>query len=228
MNLITSENPADSTVDIDSLLQDSYLLAVALRQKASVENGQALCALCVKQVEYVRQMLEQAGLSPRNIDHISHAQCALLDETVLGHADKEARDIWTREPLQAKFFNRHQAGEFLYEDMREVLRGPSADPLVLTAFQRVLTLGFRGRYPDVDDPDRQQLLAALNAQVAPLTPSQRLATLVKVGRGLHIRLWPQSTLAHGLMVGLLIVGVWWGLDQLLGALVGSVLPGESR
>jgi type VI secretion system protein ImpK len=228
MNLITPKKHPAMPVDIDSLFQDSYLLVVELRQGASVQDGRILRELCVKQVEHVRLMLEQTGLSPRSIDHISHAQCALLDETVLGHDNAKAREIWAGEPLQAKFFNRHQAGEFLFEDMRELLREPAPDQLVLTAFHRVLMLGFRGRYADVDDPERQQLLAALSAQVEPLAPGKTLATQVKAGQGMHLRLWPRTTIGHGLLVILLIVGVWWGLDQLLSGLVGSVLPGETR
>ncbi|WP_408600803.1 type VI secretion system protein TssL, short form [Pseudomonas sp. PLMAX] len=226
MNLKASRKPAALAVDIDALLQDSYLLVVELCKGASAHDGMALKDLCVKQVEHVRQMLEHAGLSPRSIDHISHAQCALLDETVL-RVDKQARDAWTKEPLQAKFFSRHQAGEFLYEDMREVLREPAPDPLVLTAFHRVLMLGFQGRYRDADDPEREQLLCALHAQVVPLALSQTLATKLTFGQGLRIWLWPRSPLAHGLLVGLLFVGCWWGLDQLLANLLSSVLPGEA-
>lgn len=227
MNLKASRTQTALAVDIDALLQDSYLLVVELRQGASVKDGPTLRDLCVKQVEHVRQMLERAGVSPRSIDYISHAQCALLDETVLVRVKEDARDPWTKEPLQAKFFNRHQAGEFLYEDMREVLREPAPDPLVLTAFHRVLMLGFQGRYRDADDPEREQLLSAFHAQVAPLALGRTLATQVTIGQGQRIRLWPRSPLAHGLLVGLLFVGLWWGLDQLLSNLLNSVLPGEA-
>ncbi|MBD0682795.1 type VI secretion system protein TssL, short form [Pseudomonas sp. PSB11] len=226
MNLKASRKPAALAVDIDALLQDSYLLVVELRQGASTLDGTALWDLCVKQVEHVRQLLEHAGLAPRSIDHISHAQCALLDETVL-RIETQARDAWTKEPLQAKFFNRHQAGEFLYEDMREVLREPAPDPLVLTVFHRVLMLGFQGRYRDAGDPEREQLLSAFHVQVAPLGLSRSLATTVKIGQRLRMRLWTHSPLAHGLLVGMLFVGLWWGLDQLLANLLNSVLPGEA-
>jgi type VI secretion system protein ImpK len=42
-----------------------------------------------------------------------------------------------------------------------------------------------------------------------------------------MRLWTHSPLAHGLLVGMLFVGLWWGLDQLLANLLNSVLPGEA-
>ncbi|WP_163000370.1 DotU family type IV/VI secretion system protein, partial [Pseudomonas viridiflava] len=122
MNLTVSKGKIAAGMDVDALLQDTYLLVVELRQGALVAPGEALVQLCVEQVERVREHLRASGLSQRNIDHISHAQCALLDEAVLSCAEDEQHAGWASEPLQARFFNRHQAGEFLYEDMRDVLR----------------------------------------------------------------------------------------------------------
>lgn len=227
MNLIISNKQAATAVDIDSLLQDSYLLVVELRQGASAQNSLDLWERCVTQIEHVQQLLKHAGLSQRSINYISHAQCALLDETLLTCAKGDTHAAWVREPLQARFFNRHQAGEFLYEDMREVLREPTADRHVLTAFQRVLMLGFRGRYRDVNDPEREQLLAALNAQVAPLELSHGVTTQVVAGHRMSTLHWLQSPLANVLAAGLLLVGVWWGLDHLLGGVIATLLPGQA-
>lgn len=226
MNLNTSKKHTAAAVDIDALLQDSFLLVVQLRQGASAHNGEQLKALCVKQVEYVSQSLKEAGLNQRSIDHISHAQCALLDETMLNCVkdDAGAHAQWASEPLQAKFFNRHQAGEFLYEDMREVLREPAPDLQVLTAFQRVLMLGFQGRYCNANDPERLQLLAELNTRVTPLKLRHTLTGQVSGGQAVMGLDWLHSPLFQLLAVSLLLVGVWWGLDHLLGGLVATLLP----
>ncbi|WP_339482842.1 MULTISPECIES: type VI secretion system protein TssL, short form [unclassified Pseudomonas] len=227
MNLITSKKHNATTVDIDDLLQGTYLLVVELRRGASVPDSEALGDLCVTQVEQVRQRLEQAGLSPRSVDHINHAQCALLDETVLTCTQGTERTDWAREPLQARFFNRHQAGEFLYEDMREVLREAAPDQAVLTAFQRILTLGFRGRYQDIADPEREQILAALNAQVMPLAfnpgPTTQVAGSELIERLRQLR----SPLVHALAVVLLFAGVWWAMDHLLNGVIASLLPDQA-
>ncbi|MNK85848.1 hypothetical protein D3C87_1057430 [compost metagenome] len=225
MNLI--ETKKHDAVDIDALLQDSYLLVVELRQGASAQNSDAVKALCVQQVERVRQSLEEAGLAQRSIDHISHAQCALLDETMLTLTLDKAHANWASEPLQTKFFNRHQAGVFLYEDMREVLREPAPDPLVLTAFQRVLTLGFKGRYADIDDPEREQLLTALNERVAPLKLHRRSTATVSGSRGMTLFPGVRSPLVNTLAVGLLLVVLWYGLDQWLGGLAATLLSADA-
>lgn len=224
MSLITAKNPKSTPLNIDSLLQDSYLLVVELRQGSSVRDSGQLANLCAKQIKYVRKQLEKTGLSPRSIDHISHAQCALLDETVLTCAAPDARDKWAGEPLQAKFFSRHQAGEFLYEEMREVLREPAPDLLVLTVFQRVLMLGFQGRYREANDPERAQLLAALNTHVAPLKLTHTLPTKLEFGPRMGALFWSQSPLINALAVGTLLAGCWWGLDQFLGHMIATLTP----
>ncbi|MGO4005049.1 type VI secretion system protein TssL, short form [Pseudomonas fluorescens] len=224
----TTAKPRAMTLDVDELLQDSYLLVLQLRNGASVLGSEAFKALCIEQVEQVGARLKEADLPQRSIDHISHAQCALLDETLLSciKGDPKAHAHWASEPLQARFFNRHQAGEFLYEDMREVLREPAPDVQVLTAFHRVLMLGFQGRYREVDDPERLQLLADLSARVAPMHLGRTLITESRNGPGIRLFSRLDTPRYHGLVAGLLMVGVWWGLDQWLGSLIASFSPAQ--
>jgi type VI secretion system protein ImpK len=223
MNLNALKKHTFTAHDLDALLQDTYLLVVELRQGASLQNSPELPERSVKQVEQVRQSLKDAGVGARSIELISYAQCALLDETALAFAKDHAHDKWASEPLQTKFFNRHQAGEFLYEDIGEALRQPAPDLLVLTAFQRVLMLGFQGRYRDVNDPERVQLLAALNAQVGPLQLNHALTTHSVAHRVNHL-CWLRSALVHVLAAGSLLVGAWWGLDYWLGGLIATLVP----
>ncbi|AMB86084.1 type IV secretion protein DotU [Pseudomonas agarici] len=225
MNLTPSKKHPLTAQNLDALLQDSYLLVVELRQGASVQDSSGLWQRCEKQVEQVRQSLNEAGVNKRCVELISHAQCALLDETALGCAKDDAHAQWASQPLQTRFFGSHQAGEFLYEDMRESLRQPSPDVLVLTAFQRVLMLGFRGRYHAADDAEREQLLTALNARVAPLELNQALTTQ-DAGHPINPRYGVRSPLIHILAAGGLLVGVWWGLDHWLGSLIATFVPGQ--
>lgn len=226
MNPTVSTKHPVTTQDLDALLQDSYLLVVELRQDASVQDSPGLWKRCEQQVEQVEQSLKNAGVNTRSIELISHAQCALLDETALSCAKGDAHADWASQPLQTRFFSSHQAGEFLYEDMREALRQPTPDVLALTAFQRVLMLGFQGRYRDVNDPEREQLLAALNARAAPLELNQVVMTQ-GIGQRMNALGWLRSPLVHIFMAGLLLVGVWWGLDHWLDGLVATLVPGQA-
>lgn len=220
---IKNKPAAALPVDVDQLLQDTYLLIVELRHGASAPDSDALWDTCTRQVVAVRDGLKHAGVSQRSVDFISHAQCALLDEAVLGCADADARAKWTHEPLQAHYFGRHQAGQFLYEEMREVLHEPAPDLCVLTVYHRVLMLGFLGRYKEVTHPERQQLVAALAAQVAPLSVHQALPTWIDARGRQPLPAWLREPLVHLLGAGLLLAGLWWLLDSHLAELVAALV-----
>jgi len=215
MTRTTLGKPLATLSDLDALLQDSFLLVVQLRHAAAAQLTPNLWDLCVQHVEHARQALTQWGLAQRTLERIILAQCALLDETVLECAAQTQRAAWASQTLQARFFNRHQAGAFLYEDLREALREPAPDPLVLGTYQRVLELGFRGRYRNADDPERMALIATLAERVAPMGVGVPLAT---APAGPRRRYWPRlsaSTLAQVLYAGALLAGAWWALDALL-------------
>ncbi len=69
--------------DIDALMAETWLTVAQLRHGGKVTDGPALYAACKAQVESVREALERAGFDAESIGHITYAQCALLDETVL-------------------------------------------------------------------------------------------------------------------------------------------------
>lgn len=219
-----SEVRVNAPASIDALLQDSYLLVVTLREGRAAHHGRDLWRRCIHQVETLRHELEARGMSQRSIDCISYAQCALLDETVLAFAQDDDHADWAGEPLQVKFFNRHQAGHFLYEDMHDVLREPSPDPWVLTAYHRVLLLGFKGRY-DLHDPEREGLLRALEERVPPLAIHDDLSLGTGAERGNTMKRWLRGPAMQVLAMTVLVAGAWWGLDQYLARLVASLLPG---
>ncbi len=188
----------DMDINIDALLRDTFLTVVELRQGTTVElrqgttvrHGIELYRHCQRQVELVRERLKDAGFSRENVEHITYAQCALLDETVLSRSGMDdGQAIWMKNPLQSHFFNTLQAGDFfntlqagelLYERMKQVLQEPAPAQAVLTCFHRVLLLGFRGRYQDPAAPERDQLISTLNGQVAPF------GVLPETGRSRHL------------------------------------------
>lgn len=139
----------ETDINIDALLRDTFLTVVELRQGTTVRHGMELYRHCQRQVELVRERLKDAGFSRESVEHITYAQCALLDETVLSRGGMDdGQAIWMKDPLQSHFFNTLQAGELLYERMKQVLQEPAPAQAVLTCFHRVLLLGFRGRYQD--------------------------------------------------------------------------------
>ncbi len=175
-------------------------------------------------MEGVRERLTAAGFSQQDIEHITYAQCALLDETVLSRdVMDDGQMVWLKNPLQSHFFNTLQAGELLYERMKRFLQEPAPTPAVLTCFHRVLLLGFRGRYQDPESDERQHLIAMFSKRVEPFRVQEDSAVLnVPLTRRQHY-LW-QSPFCWLLLLMLVLVGVWWGLHSWLNVLVDELLP----
>lgn len=123
------------------------------------------------------------------------------------------------------FFHTLQAGELLYERMREVLREPSPNMAVLTCFHRVLMLGFRGRYGENETPERQQLVAELSQRVKPLDVDQSAPLLVNAAASRRYR-WLHSRWVHVAAAVVVLAAVWWGFHSYLTALVTTLLPSK--
>jgi type VI secretion system protein ImpK len=225
MNLDNHEQSGTATIDIDLIFQDSYLLVIELREGFTASESRALRQECVAQVEGARSALQEAGMSARSIDLISHAQCALLDEAVLANAKDSVRPAWINEPLQARFFGHHRAGETLYEEMRQVLREPAPDPHVLTLYQRVMMLGFLGGYRTLDTEERVNLMTQLNTRVAPLTQEQPSLVIDFSGASRDDRHWLRSPILQLVGVGLVLAVTWWTLNRSLAHAIAALAQG---
>ncbi|MCX8641268.1 MULTISPECIES: type VI secretion system protein TssL, short form [unclassified Gilliamella] len=163
-------------VVIDELLRDSILVVVQLKAKADIPSGHKLYELCKQQVMAVREKLFNAQYSKDVIDDISYALCALLDETVLlcdrDNPKNQDYDEWLGAPLQVIFFNTHNAGNDLFDKVRARLKADKKDFLVLSCFDRVLGLGFQGRYLDKPQMEREHLILALREALREYEPEQ--------------------------------------------------------
>lgn len=219
--------PADHSNDawsVDALLQNCYLLVLDIQQGTPTQAIDELWQLCVNEIEAVRRSLAQTGFSPSDVDFISFALCALLDETLLARAKAGDYAQWAGEPLQARFFERNAAGASLYEDLRTLINQPAPNLHVLTALAHVLRLGFKGRYASEADPERQRLLAALEARL-PLVERGDVTTVVRVGK---VPVWPwwSRSLGHLVTLGALLIALWWGLDSLLAQRLDALREGS--
>jgi type VI secretion system protein ImpK len=90
-------------IDIDQLMTETWLTVTMLKKGAITLNGSALYNKCVKQVESVREALERAGYDDASVEHISYAQCALLDETVMSRKPEKAKEERSRKLMKARW-----------------------------------------------------------------------------------------------------------------------------
>ncbi|MEN5018898.1 type VI secretion system protein TssL, short form [Erwinia sp. Eh17-17] len=221
-------------LDIDQLLEDTWLTVTMLRQGAATSDGYALYQNCCRQVDNVRKALQGAGYDEASIGHISYAQCALLDETVMSRKPRDAVEgndtvldegqrAWRMAPLQAKYFGSLHAGEAIWDRITEVLRQPAPVEAVLVCYHRILALGFQGLFSvkTVSQTQRDDALKALSERIPALNSG--LSLLVhRTGRHRYSLLrsvWFWTGFAI-VLTGL----VWLGGHHWLQTLLSSQLP----
>lgn len=225
------DNGAAVSLDIDALLQDSWLQVISLRHGPQFQDGEGrlLWDRCIADVERVQRALKESELDEESCQHILTAQCALLDEAVKGRGREDDACVkWYDIPLQGYFLGTMDAGDTLCERMRQVLRQPAPDQAVLTCFHRVLMLGFLGNFSALNDPARQQLVDALSKRVAPLGSSSSHPLLADSsgsrGFGGVFASWPVRL---GLSL-VIVIALWWGLNHWLDQMLFTLLPGAAQ
>ncbi|SUA44388.1 Uncharacterized protein conserved in bacteria [Neisseria zoodegmatis] len=131
---------------IRSSLRDTAIAVAALSAGATPEttatwheHGKAL-------VTQFKNHLHENGFSSEEIDALSYAQCALLDEIALKHLQGQDRDAWEMEPLQVHFFQSYHAGDVLCDRIEELCTHKSPNTKIAEGYLSILNLGFRGRY----------------------------------------------------------------------------------
>ncbi len=210
------------TVSIDELLRDIALTVVHLRAGSVVEQGEALYKKCVDQITALRQKLTEQQHSQDVVDDISYAACALLDETVLLR-NNGGYDVWQGIPLQVTFFKTYQAGDELFERIRQRIRHPDGSQLVLACYDRVLGLGFQGRYLSQPQVEREQLVM----QVRDLLPKEPVNEISMLNAFQGQRsFWRNTSLLFWTGVSLVVVALlFWGLRQHLDSTLAQLLQG---
>ncbi|HAT1648215.1 TPA: DotU family type IV/VI secretion system protein [Raoultella planticola] len=218
-------------IDIDALLQDTWLQVISLRHGPTFQegDGRILWERCVIDVERVQLALKEKGLDDASCQHILTAQCALIDEAVKSRGLQDDACVqWYDIPLQGHFLGKMEAGDTLCDRMRDVLHEPAPDAAVLTCFQRVMMLGFLGSFRSLNDPERQKLVRALSEHVAPFTYPQTHPVLAETrsGRGVGscFSLWPVRIAVSVIVVAAL----WWGLNNWLDQTLAILLPGAVK
>lgn len=222
---------AAASIDIDALLQDTWLQVISLHHGPVFQEGEGrmLWERCIADVERVQHELKASELDEASCRHILTAQCALLDEAVKGRGvEDDACVQWYDIPLQGYFLGTMDAGDTLCDRMRDVLREPAPDPAVVTCFQRVMMLGFLGSFRSLNDPERQKLLGALSEHATPFSYPQTHSVLAesRAGRGMGACL-ASLPVRIGLSV-VVVTALWWGLDHWLDQMLLTLLPGAVK
>jgi type VI secretion system protein ImpK len=208
---------------IDSLFHPGWLMVSQLRAGQEVKDGKALYRRTCQWLDDWQKQLEEQGVSQASTEHLLYTLCALFDEAVMNRGKQDdGYNTWLANPLQAKYFNTLNAGEELWQRIRNVLQEPAADIAVLTCFSRALTLGFVGRYRQQADERREDVVRNLSQRVAPFTLTEEAPLVTSPGRLRSGRRF--YWLSWG--VGIVLLGVVWfllstSLQQMVSSITGN-------
>ena len=222
---------AAASIDIDALLQDTWLQVISLHHGPVFQEGEGhlLWERCIADVERVQSELKASELDEASCQHILTAQCALLDEAVKGRGvEDDACVQWYDIPLQGHFLGTMDAGDTLCDRMRDVLREAAPDPAVVTCFQRVMMLGFLGSFRSLNDPERPKLVSALSEHVTPFSYPQTHSVLAESLAGWGIGGWLASWPVRLVLSVVVVAALWWGLDHWLDQMLLTLLPGAVK
>lgn len=208
----------------EQIFYPGWLMACQLRNGHPIPDGQALYRRARQMVTDMRSQLSEAGASESASEQMLFALCALLDESVLNRGqDDDAYRTWQKDPLQAHFFSRLDAGEALWAQIRELLKSPAPDAAVLTCLYRTLQLGFVGQYREQDDERREDVVRALAERVPPFTLSQDSPVVVRPSTLRGGRWWYWLSWGAGIVA---LVALWFVFSTLLDGQVAKIIgPG---
>ncbi|WP_368940155.1 type VI secretion system protein TssL, short form [Proteus mirabilis] len=207
----------DKNNTIDVIFADTWLMVCQLRQGAEIHDGKTFYKQVCELIDKTRQQLTEHGYSQQAIENMLYGQCALIDESVMNRSSRDDGYMqWLQSPLQAKYFNTLEAGDKLWDRLKNILNEHSPNQDVLVCFHRIITLGFVGKYRQTDAPEREQIIALLNNQLPAYALSSQLPLVIKPKHRINRRHLYWLTWVGGFVV---IAALWWGfsasLDNLL-------------
>nr|WP_058970813.1 DotU family type IV/VI secretion system protein [Type-D symbiont of Plautia stali] len=103
---------------LDTLMQDTWLLALAVRNGQSITVDDALYQRCFSMVHQVQDQLNTAGAPGPLCDEIKFAHCVFLDELIMTIPGADISAWWRRTPLQGHFLGHLNGGEHFYEHIK--------------------------------------------------------------------------------------------------------------
>ncbi|ENV9331887.1 type VI secretion system protein TssL, short form [Klebsiella aerogenes] len=155
-----------TTSFIDEIFQDTWLLALAIRNVPAVVVDQTLYKTCENMIEQVQKALFAAGASEGLASEIKFAHCVFLDEAVMTQPDIDVSLWWKNTPLQGRYLGNLNGGEFFYEHIKNLLHEAVPSEAVVACYHRMLLLGYQGKFireGGEENEERQSMFKQLSA-----------------------------------------------------------------
>ncbi|MEA5102705.1 type VI secretion system protein TssL, short form [Pantoea sp. S18] len=150
---------------LDALMQDTWLLALAVRNGQSITIDDALYQRCFNMIQQVQDQLTTAGVPASLCEEIKFAHCVFLDELIMTIPETDISAWWKRTPLQGHFLGHLNGGEHFYERIKNLLHESAAAEAAVSCYYRMLIFGYAGKYRTEDIEERQSLMQQLKARL---------------------------------------------------------------
>lgn len=210
----TTASPAKYTALLPNAFRDTAYTVATLADDATSHSFVSFRAKCVAQVDALGRELRAAGHLPDVVQDATYAQCALLDETALVQLKGSERDAWEREPLQVEAFKSNDAGYELIDRIQERLAEPRPKLALLSIYNAVLGLGFKGKFAISGADARLELMRALDQRIGQAGSADASGTVLLTQRVSHrwsARVSPLGWVIAGFLVAGLVylaLGAW--------------------
>lgn len=209
-----------SAATVDTLMQDTWLLALAIRNGKPPVVDDALYQHCLDMIQQVQDKLTSMGALDYLTEEIKFAHCVFVDEAIMSQPDTDVSTWWNRTPLQGHFLDHLHGGDLFYEHIKKLLREPAPSLVLVTCYYRMLLLGYRGKYRIEGHPERQALMNQL-CECLP-APERKINNSVFIRRSRpDIRFWRRSPWIMRGVALLLIAAVTCGASVHLHYLLGQ-------
>lgn len=205
---------------IDTLLQDTWLLALAIRNGQQIEVDDELFKHCFSMIEQVQNKLQATGASDYLAGEIKAAQCIFLDEAVMTQPDTDVSVWWRCTPLQGHFLGHIHGGDLFYENIKKLLRDPAPSQAIIACYHRMLLLGYKGKLRTEENEERQALMKQLCERLPAITDHINPPVFIHSTRP-DIRFWRRSPWAMCGLALLFIVAASCAMNAHLHYLLGQ-------
>jgi type VI secretion system protein ImpK len=152
---------------LPDLCSDLLAFALQLRKSNDPGSSEALRPRIDALFRALDDRARQADVPQEEVQLAKYALAAFIDEIILT-SSWPVKEVWMGKPLQLEYFNDFSAGEEFYTKL-EALR--SANPRksgVLEVYYLCLSLGFRGKYADLQGMEKKKvLLDTLSRELRP-------------------------------------------------------------
>ncbi|XXN64212.1 type VI secretion system protein TssL, short form [Enterobacter ludwigii] len=202
---MTSSDHNITVSTLDSLMQETWLLSLAIRNGQTITIDDVLYQRCFTLIQQVQDKLNIAGVTHALREDIIFAHSVFLDELIMTIPGADISVWWKRTPLQGYFLGHLNGGEIFYERIWKLLHEPAPAEAIVACYYRMLRFGYCGKYLNEDNDERIKLMQKLKLLLPEEDESPNKSVFIQ-STSFETSFWQRSPwlIRSGVMVTIII------------------------